>query len=647
MATAHTSSKTFTVDDLWQIERIGGVSLSPDGAQAVCSLSRYDMEANSSSTALWLLSTLGGEARALTHCGGKDGQAAWSPQGDAIAFVARREQEGKKDDTPQLYLIAPDGGEARRISDYAPGLEAFKWFPDGKRIAFISWVWPGLKGAAAQARRHAEFKARKETAYVTSEAQYRHWDHNLPMDRVVHLHVLDVASGRVTDLMEGSPYELPRADPSADMFDIAPDGRRIVFCADTEAQQRPDHHKVLVELTLRGGRFEVIAQAKGWDFNTPSYRPDGEALALLVSNQGKKHTEPELVSVLPRGARWSARSHLLSSDWDHTAHAPLRWTPDGQAMCFLAEDRGQTHLWRFDVARRQAEVLAPGGWMQGFDIAADGQDGVTAVVVGDAMNHPSRASVVRAGEAPRRIESFNDALLATFSFGEHESVTLKGALGDPVQMWVVYPPGFDKRKSYPVMHSIHGGPHAASGDTFHYRWNNQVFAAQGYVVACVNYHGSSGFGQAFLDSITHRWGELELQDVEAGTDWLLEAALGRQAPCLRHRRQLWRLHGGLDERPCGPGPLPGLCVPCRLLRLDRDVQRRRLHLARPRARCLVLGRPGQGRLTKPARLRPAHEDPHAGDPRRAGLPRARPARSGLLQHPQGARCALAAGLVSR
>ena len=105
---------------------------------------------------------------------------------------------------------------------------------------------------------------------------------------------------------------------------------------------------------------------------------------------------------------------------------------------------------------------------------------------------------------------------------EVEERVFAGANDEPVQMWLVYPPGFDRKKAkkYPVLHSIHGGPHAASGDTFHYRWNNQLFAAQGYVVACVNYHGSSGFGHAFLDSITHRWGELELKDVEAATDWL-------------------------------------------------------------------------------------------------------------------------------
>lgn len=518
-----TSASRFTVETLWQIERLGAVSMSPDGAQAVCSLTRHDMEANTGTTSLWLLSTLGGRARALTHCGDKDGQAAWSPRGDAIAFVARREQQGKKDDTPQLYLIAPDGGEARRLSDYAPGIEAFKWFPDGQRIAFVAWVWPDLKGAKAQARRHDEFKQRKETGYVTSDAQYRHWDHHIPMGRAAHLHVLDVASGRVTDLFEGSAWQLPRAEPDATSFDISPDGQRLVFCADPATEQRLDHPKLLVEVTVRGRRFDVVAQADGWDFSAPRYRPDGQALALLASDQGRKHTEPDQLSVLPRGEAWSADRHLvIDAAWDRVPSAPLQWSTDGDALWFAAEERGRRHLWRLDLASRTPAVVATGGWVQGFAIAPDGRGAMTAVVIADAMDHPARATAYRVGEPPRRIEAFNDRLLARHRFGRHEEITLTGAQGDPVQMWVVYPPGFDPRKRYPVMHAIHGGPHAASGDTFHYRWNNQLFAAEGYVVVGVNYHGSSGFGQAFLDSITHRWGELELQDIEAGTDWLLQ-----------------------------------------------------------------------------------------------------------------------------
>jgi dipeptidyl aminopeptidase/acylaminoacyl peptidase len=505
-------NKPITVDDLWQIERIGSVSLAPDGAQAVCTVSRFSMDDNKGATSLWLLSSFGGAPRRLTTGGEKDGQPAWSPCGDAIAFVAQREHQGRKDETPQLYLIAPDGGEARRVSDFAPGVVAFKWFPDGKRIAFVSWVWPELKGSKAQARKHKEFKERKETAYVTSQAQYRHWDHHLPMGRVAHLHVLDVASGRVTDIFEGQPYELPRADPDANGFDISPDGKRIVFAFDPQPRKQLDHHKALAEVELRSGRIRTVAVDADWDFEAPRYAPDGRRIAFLASHQGRKHTMPSHLAMFERGAGWQ----VLSADWDRSLDAPLRWSDDAAALLFTAEEHGRCHLWRFDLARREAGVAAAGGWVQGFDAVAG-----VVVTLADAMDHPARVHAWHGAQAPRRLENFNDALLARLALGRHEAVTVAGAQGEPVQMWLIYPPGFDRKKKYPVLHSIHGGPNAAAGDTFHYRWNTQLFAAQGYVVACVNYHGSSGFGHAFLDSITHRWGELELQDIEAGTDWLL------------------------------------------------------------------------------------------------------------------------------
>jgi dipeptidyl aminopeptidase/acylaminoacyl peptidase len=505
--------KLLTVDDLWQIERAGGVALSPDGTQAVCSVTKFSMDENKGASSLWLLSTFGGGPRRLTSCGEKDGQAAWSPQGDRIAFVARREQEGRKDESPQLYLIPPDGGEARRISDFAPGVEAFKWFPDGKRIAFIAWVWPELKGSKAQAKRFKEFKERKESGYATDQSQYRFWDHHIPMGRVAHLHVLDVATGRVRDLQEGSDTELPRADPDANGFDISPDGRRIVFAFDPQPDKRLDNCLALAELDLRSGKQRTLALDKTWNFEAPRFSPDGQRIAFTACHRGHKHTAPDLLAVLDGAGSWL----ILSEAWDHSVNAPLRWASDGESVFFSAEDRGRCNLYRYTLASQSAAVVVPGGWVQGFDVAGD-----TIVSAADAMNHPARIHAQRGSDAPRRLERFNDDLLAKFRLSEHEEVTLKGANGEPVQMWVVYPPGFDRKKKYPLLHSIHGGPHAASGDTFHYRWNNQLFAAQGYVVACVNYHGSSGFGHNFLDSITHRWGELELQDVEAGSDWLLK-----------------------------------------------------------------------------------------------------------------------------
>jgi dipeptidyl aminopeptidase/acylaminoacyl peptidase len=513
-------SKTFDVDALWQIERVGAPSLSPDGAQAVAAVTRYSMEDNKAQSGLWLLSTLGGAPRALTSAGDKDGQPQWSPQGDQIAFLARREQEGSKDEEAQLYVIAPDGGEARRVGKVATGVEAFKWFPDGKRIAFISWVRPGLKGAAAQAKAHKEFKERKATGYVTSEAVYRYWDHHVPMGRVAHLHVIDVASGKTRDLFEGSDIELTRADPDANSFDISPDGKRIVFAFDPAAEKRLDNRYALAEVEVKSGAIRTLLQDTDWDLQAPRYSHAGQHLAFLASHQGKKHTMPSQLGVLDTQGHWA----VLSEDWDYEVTAPLRWDEDDLGLLFGAEERGRRHLWRFDVKTCEAFKLFEGGNATAFALEAG-----TLVVQHDSIQHPPRLSVVvnegdeeGKGQVIRRIESFNDTLLADYAFCRHEEVVYPGAQGDEVQMWLVYPPGFDPKKKYPVMHLIHGGPHTAFGDSWHFRWNHQVFASQGYVLANVNYHGSSSFGYQFLDSITQRWGELELQDVEAGTDWILK-----------------------------------------------------------------------------------------------------------------------------
>jgi dipeptidyl aminopeptidase/acylaminoacyl peptidase len=516
MAAARRGREAFGVEDLWRMERVGAVSLAPDGRRAVAAVTTHAMADNTSSASLWLLHTDGSQPRRLTACGDKDGQPAWSPTGERIAFVAKREQEGKKDESAQLYVIAADGGEAHRVSDVAAGVEAFKWFPDGRRIALVSWAWPGLRGARAQAKRMKAWRERKESGYVTSEAQYRYWDHQIPMGRVAHLLVLDVGSGRTVDLFEGTDLELTRADPTSNAFDVSPDGRRIAFAHDPGPEKRLDNCKRLSAVDVRSRRVAALVDDAEWDLDDPRWSPDGRRLAFTATRKGVRHTAPTLAAVREADGAWRA----LSAPWDRSVDPPLRWSADGAALFFPAEDRARRALWRWPVADRGAAEpvrVVPGGWVQAFDVADD-----VVVTVADALVHPARVHAHRADGSSLRLESFNDARLARIRLGTVEDLTLPGANGDPVQVWLVKPPGFDPKRRHPLLHVIHGGPHAAQGDTFHYRWNLQVFAAQGYVVLGVNYHGSSSFGDAFLDSITHRWGELELADVEAVTDWALK-----------------------------------------------------------------------------------------------------------------------------
>lgn len=511
--------KPLDVEALWQLQRLSGLAVSPDGTRAVVTVSAYNMADNQGTSHLWLLPTERGKPRPLTRCGNKNAQAAWAPAGDRIAFVARREQEGAKDDTPQLYLIDPEGGEAQRISNFAPGVEAFKWMPDGQHIVFVAWVWPELRGATAQSKQFKAFGERKESGYATSEGQYRYFDHNLPQGRVPHLLRLHIRTGRIQDLFKGSGYELPRNDPNATHFDISPDGQRIAFACDLQTPKAANHRLAIVELQVNQGRFTTRTHAPDWDFGAPRYGPDGHTLALTASHSVHHHTALSQLALLQRDGAWQALGNGQSLD----VSAPLRWARDGTAVYYTAEEHGRCHLWRHPLGSqisRGPHIAHQGGCVQGFDIGgAPGNDVVLTAT--DTSHTPVQVHLHRGGTA-KRIETFNNAVLARHALGPTEAIRVTGALGEPVQMWLTYPPGFNPKKKYPVMHVIHGGPYAAAGDTFAYRWNSHVLASQGHIVAQVNYHGSSGFGFAFRHSIMGRMGKLELQDLEAASDWLLQ-----------------------------------------------------------------------------------------------------------------------------
>jgi dipeptidyl aminopeptidase/acylaminoacyl peptidase len=508
------SDSALTVDALWQLDRLSGVAVSPDGSRAVCTVTSYDMAENCGRASLWLLSTLGGAPRRLTACGERDGQPAWSPDGSRIAFVAKRSQEGESDATPQLYVMDADGGEARRVSHFKPGVEAFRWTADGRGLIFVAWLWPELRGAAAQGRRWQQEADRKFTGYATQEVLYRHWDRNLPQGRVPHLCLLELATGRVRDLFEGTAWELPRTDPGLQHFDLSPDGRHLAFVHDPAPVKSPAHRACLYEMDLKTRRVRALGQAAPWDFSGPRYSPDSRRLAVVAARTGEHHTAFGELAVFDRAAGFCGVTVRSPLD----VQTGLRWSPQGDAVFFTAEERGRCPLWRHDLATAHTTVVVPGGTVMAFDVPSQ-ED--LQVVLADSALHPPQVHAHRPKAAPRRLETFNDEALASIRLGKVEEQEVVGGLGDRVLMWLVFPPGFNPRRKHPVFQMIHGGPYAASGDSFSWRWNPHVLASRGHVVAMVNFHGSSGFGWPFRQAIVGRTGELELQDIEAGTDWLL------------------------------------------------------------------------------------------------------------------------------
>ncbi|HEV2673883.1 MAG TPA: S9 family peptidase [Aliidongia sp.] len=521
------SKRAITTEDLWALKRIGPATVSPDGRWACAAVTRYDMDENEGTSQLWLLATDGRTQKQLTS-GKRDSDPQWSPDGRWIAFASKRGDGKEADEADQIYLIPADGGEARRVTNLATGVGGLRWFPDSRRIALVSWVWPELAGTKAQARRLRQDKDDKVKAIVVEENHYRYWDHWFPRGRKPHLHVADIESGKVRDLFAGTPFHLPSQEPGAGQFDISPDGTEIAFVHDFTPDPRAFSLTDIVTMTVKSGKWVNRTGGGVLDGErangAPSYSPDGKWIAFLSSDLGKIYNEQERAWLI---ARDGGAVTPLTTGWDRGVNAPLVWAADSRTLHFTAETEIAQPVWRLDIAGGAPTELirGPGHGGTAGDLRLS-SDGRTLVYARSSQSQPpTLLAAAIDGTGERAIEQFNAKLLGQLTLAQAQSVEIEGCDGDPVQMWIVTPPDFDADKpgkaKWPLMQVIHGGPHTCWSDVWHWRWNMQLFAAGGYVVAAVNYHGSTGWGQNFVSSINADWGRRELADVEAGTDHML------------------------------------------------------------------------------------------------------------------------------
>ena len=516
-AARRTRDPPFGVDALWAIRRIATPALAPDGSLACAAVTSYAMDKNDGATSLWMFptgfgTTASARARRLTS-GDKDADPRWSPDGTSIAFTSKR----KDDDEPQLYVIAADGGEARRVTSLSTGVSGIKWFRDSRRIAFVSWVWPDLASDALQGKRRKERKDAKVKAHVTERSEFRFWDHWLTDGREPHVFVCDVATGRVRDALAGTRLALPPWEPSAEDFDISPDGREIALTVDLADEPGMMNQTDIVTVDVASRRKRVLTERTDTSDAHPRYSPDGRFIAFHSFDTNRAFNDQGRLMLAERR---SGAMRRLAPRFDRaTTH--VAWTPDSQWLLATVEDRGRQGVWRVGIDARAADpvLVVAGGMVGGFAQSRDG--GVLAFDRSSALHPPALFACRADGSGERPIERLNRPLLARHALGDVREITVRGADGDPVQVFVTYPPRFDPSRKWPLLHSIHGGPHAAHLDMWHFRWNTQVFAGRGYVVAAVNYHGSSGFGQKWLETITGQYGAKELADTEAATDFLL------------------------------------------------------------------------------------------------------------------------------
>ncbi len=502
------AAKPIDVDTMWSLKRLGAPTIAPDGSAAVAPVTTFDTKENKGRTVLWRFPIPAGEARALTSEGVDAGAPSYSPDGRWLAFTSKREG----DDVGQLYVLPLEGGgEARRLTRVPTGVGGIKWYPDSSRVAFVTRVWPGKDWKAAA----EELKKRKETkvsARTWDKAPIRYWDQWLD-DREAHVYSVGLDGGDPVALTLPSGRPLPPQDPGAGSYDIAPDGKSIAFVSDTARNGVDSNPDIWLQPIGSGGPARNLTpENPGNDFS-PRFSPDGRSLAFARQTIKGFYGDTQRLFVhdLRRGA-----NRAIAADWDRSAGG-LQWSRDGKSLVGAIDDAGTSRLYEVYLDGRKPRAITGKGDVGAPDLARDG----SIVALQQSFVSPPRlVSIDRRSGKASVLDRINDDVLAGIEWGSYESVTVKGARGDDVQMWINYPPRFDRSRKYPLFVLIHGGPHNGITDAFAWRWNAQVFSAWGYVTAWPNFHGSSGFGQAFTDSINPDQDTLPYEDVIKATEWM-------------------------------------------------------------------------------------------------------------------------------
>ena len=511
VGTAQQATKhPITFDDIIKMHRLSEPQISPDGKWVAYTVATPDMDANRNVTNIWLVSTAGGASTQLTQSG-HDSSPVWSPDGSTIAFLSSRSGEA------QVYLLSLEGGEAQRLTKLSTGAGLVKWSPGGKTIAFTSSVYPDCKDDECNQKRDEEKEKNKVKAHVAEHLLYRHWTHWNEGKRS-HLFVIPAdGSTAPRDLTPGADFDVPpdeRGGPGD--INFSPDSKEICFTAVTDKMEAISTNGDLFTAPVAGGEIQRITTQRGFD-GEPVYSPDGKYIAYHAQLEREYESDRWRVMLYDRQ---TGKIENLTEGFDRSADE-LAWSADSKSIYFTAESEMEKPL--YEMAARpgaEPEKILADTYNVFFSLSGAGK-----IMAFERTSLTSPAEVFTAsgdGSNVRQLTHHNDAILASLEMNPSETFWFDGAEGTKVEAMLIRPPKFDARKKYPLLVLLHGGPQTMWSNSWGYRWNEEVFAASGYVTLMINRRGSTGYGQKFTDEITNDWGGKAYLDVMDGVDYALK-----------------------------------------------------------------------------------------------------------------------------
>ena len=518
IAPAFAAPTPFEARDLVMLDRVSSPALSPDGRTALYALRQTDYEGNRGRNSVWTVPVGGGKSLRLTGAEISATSASWSADGANVYFLAA------DSDINQLWRVPASGSEATTVSALPLDIGSYRLSPDGRAVLFSADIFIDCASEtdplACTKQRLDKPATDKASGQLYDALFVRHWD-TWSDGRRSQLFIAtlgeDGALGEPMLLSRGIDSNIP-SRPFGDESEYAfsPDGATVYFTAHSAKGSEQawstnfDIHSVPAD-----GSGEVVnltGDNPAWD-SYPLPSRDGKTLYYLAMNRPGFEADRFAIRALDLA---SGESREIAANWDRSASA-LKESRDGKTLYTAADDNGQHPLFAIDVASGKATRLVSGGTVIGFDIGA-----TNVLVARNDLKRPTDLySASLRGQNLRQITRSNAQRLKDLAFGDVEFFTFKGWNDEAVQGFVVRPVGLRAGRKYPVAFIIHGGPQGAMNDNFHYRWNPQTYAGQGFAVVAINFHGSTGYGQAFTDSISGDWGGKPLEDLRLG--W--EAAL--------------------------------------------------------------------------------------------------------------------------
>lgn len=539
-------TRPMQVDDLFRFQRIADPQISPDGKWVVYTQSKVDLKANKSIASLWLLSTdKGGTPKQLTSAAKSDRHPRWSLDSKSILF------ESSRSGTNQLWLIDIAGGEAKQLTTIATGASIGTWSRDGKQIAFMSAVWPEFstksykESDTLNKKKMDDIEANPVKAKVFTRLFFRHWDEYVE-DKRNHLFVFSFADGKAGEPRNVTPgdrdaYPTSTTFSIGDDFTFSPDGAYLYFTAvpaKNEAWSTDyDVCRVPVLPSPAGRGAGGEGKLTNWDTisrdnraadTTPIFSPDGKWLVYRAQKRpGFEADKWELMllptdSLFEKDEKKRVKPRSITSEFEVSAE-DFVWMADSERIYFGADDRGKHFYFVTNIKDAAPPERATFIRHNSNGSLTVSKDGLKLAFTRAALHHPNEVYIAIDRDTDWDVynaSKANEKLLKELNLPLPESVNVLGDGGQPMQMWILKPPGFDEKKKWPLAFLVHGGPQGAWDDGWSFRWNAQAWAAQGYVVALPNPRGSTGFGQQYVDEISGDWGGKCYIDLMAGLEYL-------------------------------------------------------------------------------------------------------------------------------